>query len=77
MRLFKDLNVEFEDALFVDLSDGHPVNGMSKVNDPQVPNGSPPVPSRPFLNQRFAIPLAAAVIGIAALLIFMWRRSSR
>jgi len=47
------------------------------VLDPQVPNGSPPVPSRPFSNQRFAIPLAAAVIGVAAFLIFMWRRSSR
>ncbi len=77
LTLFREFNVHFEDAIFVDLSDGHPVNDTSKVNDPQVPNGSPPVPGRPFSNQRFAIPLAAAVIGIAALLIFMWRRSSR
>lgn len=73
LTLFKEFNVHFEDAIFVDLSEAHPAN--DKVNDPRVPNGSPTVPSRPFFNQRFAIPLVFAVVGVAAFLIFMWRRS--
>ena len=74
LTLFKEFNVHFEDAIFVDLTNGDSVD--DEVNDSLIANGSTTVPSRSFLNQRFAIPLLAG-IGIAAFLIYMRRRGNR